>query len=120
MARVETVTTSDWWCRALAGEAVPITDGCPEAGYYKTKRVRGGPWVPARVWIERERDDDGEQIEDDRFRCLIDGTESDAVQEWVRLSAHPIAPAEYERLRRNPDPLPSNRPVTLKEMAPLF
>lgn len=118
--RLVTVTQSDWWKRALAGAPVPIKDGFPEAGYYKTKAVRNGPWLPARVWLEREIDDDGEQLNEDRILCLVNGVECDAVQEWVRLSAFPITPQEYERLRKAPEPLPSHRPVSLKEMRPLY
>lgn len=118
--RLSYITTSDWWSRALAGERVHVRDGEPMPGYYKTRIVRGGPWVPARIWIEREIDDDGEQMNPDAFRCIVDGVERDALQEWVRLSAYPIPAAEYERLRKNPDPLPSGRPITLNEMAPIF
>jgi len=37
-------------------------------GYFKAQKVRGGAWLPARFWIEEERDPNtGERIGDDRY-----------------------------------------------------
>lgn len=36
--------------RNLAGEAVPLHDAHPQAGYYKMRRGKGGPWVPVAIW----------------------------------------------------------------------
>lgn len=36
--------------RNLAGEAVPLHDAHPQAGYYKMRRGKGGPWMPVAIW----------------------------------------------------------------------
>lgn len=110
------VTTSAWWRRALAGEPVAIKDGEPQPGYYRTKLIKNGPWVPARVWIEREVGDDGEQVNPDTFKCLIGANEADALDRWVWLSAYPISLADYKQLRELNAPVTS----TLATMPPLF
>lgn len=110
------VTTSSWWRRALTGEPVAIKDGEPQPGYYQTKTMRGGPWVPARIWIEREIGDDGEQVNPDRYRCLIGANEADPVDRWVWLSAYPISLADYKKLREQSIPATA----TLSTMPPLF
>lgn len=114
------VTTSDWWRRALAGEPVTIRDGEPQPGYYRTKLVRGGPWVPARIWIEREFGDDGEQVHPDVFKCLIGSTETNALERWAWLSGHPISLADYKQMRGQANQLPTNQPVNLSTMPPVF
>lgn len=98
--RVMTVSESNWWRRALAGEAVPVVIGCPEAGYYARKQHRGGPWQPARIWLERQFGEDGEQLYDDKALCLVGGREADAHEQWPWLAGHPISADEYKRLSR--------------------
>lgn len=39
-----------WWRNALAGQKGPIRDGEPQAGFYKMRRVRGGPWLPVAIF----------------------------------------------------------------------
>lgn len=114
------VTTSDWWRRALAGESVTIRDGEPMPGYYRTKLVRGGPWVPARIWIEREFGEDGEQVNPDVARCLIGDVEADAVQKWAWLSGHPVTLEDYKKMRAQENQLPATQPVNLATMPPVF
>lgn len=35
--------------------------------FFRAKKIRGGAWLPARIWIESTLDDDGNRIADDRF-----------------------------------------------------
>jgi hypothetical protein len=114
------VTTSNWWRRALAGEPVTIRDGEPQPGYYRTKLVKGGPWVPARIWVEREFDEDGEQVNEDKFRCVIGDAEADPMQKWVWLSGHPISLADYKQMRSQTNQLPATQAVNLATMPPVF
>lgn len=82
------ITISEWWALASAGDPrrTPRQIDQPQPGYYKTKRVRGGPWVPARIWI-----DDAEQIQ-----CKRDGEMVDALEAWPFL--RPITIRQFAKL----------------------
>ncbi|MFE3839199.1 hypothetical protein [Pseudogemmobacter sonorensis] len=69
----------------------------PQCGYYKRRLVRGGPWVAARIWCEREVcPETGELAAPERMRCEVDGQISDAVDNWTHLT--PISRDEYEAI----------------------
>jgi len=55
-----------------------MTDG-PQPGFFRTRKVSKGDWLPVRVWIEDgERDPDtGELLSDQVMRCEIDGERAD-------------------------------------------
>ncbi|MGP9790664.1 hypothetical protein [Roseinatronobacter sp. NSM] len=91
-----------WWKSAIAGEAPPRHDGLPECGYYRTRLVKGGPFVAARIWLHREIDlTTGELSEPEEYRCEIDGMPRNAATAWTYLE--PISRDDYNRLlhRRN-------------------
>lgn len=88
-------TALAWWRDALAGKAPQITS-TPEAGYFKRKLVRGGPWVAALIWIESDVDDNGELTGDERFRCQVGGQERDPHEEWTWLCANPVTKEEFD------------------------
>ncbi len=87
----------------------------PETGWYKIKlctgyirvptaaapgwRLKGlyeGPWVPAAVWwCEGKRDDDGELLEDEGFRCQIGPWQANAYRRWLGMAGHPLTQEEY-------------------------
>lgn len=39
-----------WWRNALEGNKGPIKDGEPQAGFYRRRLVRGGPWIPIAIF----------------------------------------------------------------------
>ena len=68
-------------------------------GWFKVRMVRGGPFVPARIWIEREICPlTGELACDERILCEINGARRDALREWVWLSKNPISKAAFDEL----------------------
>ncbi len=86
-----------WWRRAVINPDQPREPGIPEAGYYKRRMVRGGPWVAARVWCERDIcPRTGELIAPERMRCEVDGQYADPVQQWTYLT--PISREEYDAI----------------------
>jgi hypothetical protein len=88
-----------WHRDALAGKRPPIHENDPQMGWFKVRMVRGGPFVPARIWIDREICPlTGELACDERFLCEIDGERRDVQREWVWLSKNPISKAEYDEL----------------------
>lgn len=86
-----------WWRRTLAGERVPRIEDEPEPGFYKIRRVKGGPFVPVAIWIEQDLDDKtGELIAPEELRCIVNGVPADPVRTWLFCRA--ITSAEYDAL----------------------
>lgn len=83
----KTVTTSEWWERALKGERTPIRADQPQAGYYVSRQYRGGPKMPARIWFEGRT-----------AYCMVAGERRDPTREWPYLAGHPIGADEYKRM----------------------
>ena len=80
---------------------VPVRDGEPRVGYYKRRLVRNGPWIAARIWFHfGARDEAGDLLEDEGFRCEVDGKTANVYAEWPRLFGHPIDKDEFDRLRK--------------------
>lgn len=93
-----------WHRDALAGRAPAIHDGEPHCGWFKTRAVKGGPWMAARIWCERDIDPEtGELTGPEELRCDVDGMFRDPARAWLSLAHNPISRAEYDALlhRRN-------------------
>ena len=86
-----------WWKSAVSGENPMRHDGLPECGYYRTRLVKSGPFVAARIWLEREIDPQtGELAAPEEHRCEIDGMARSAANAWTYLE--PITREEYDAL----------------------
>lgn len=84
--------TLAWHRAALAGENPPIHDSEPEAGFFQMRLVRGGPWVPVRIWLHQVIDGEtGELVQDERLAATVDGRPADPCQIWTRCAAHPVS-----------------------------
>jgi hypothetical protein len=83
-----------WWSNALKGDVGQITTE-PRCGYFKTKLVRGGPWVPVRIFLVQVLDQDGLLIEDERYEARVNGKRRDAEDAWIRCADHPIDRDEF-------------------------
>lgn len=89
-----------WWRSALAGQKPPMHDGDPQCGFYRRKLVKGGPWVPATIYLVSEQDEEtGELTGDEQFACLLNGKPADPHDQWSWLCANPITLAEYRDLQ---------------------
>lgn len=89
-----------WWRAALEGSAPPPVNETPQAGYYKRRLVKGGPWVPVAIWVEQEIGECGELLAPEIIKCSVDGKIADAVSEWGYCCSHPISKQEYVRLAK--------------------
>ena len=86
-----------WWKAAVAGGNPPQHEGLPQCGWFKTRLTKGGPWVAARIWIDREIDPlTGELAAPEEYRCEIDGDRRDPAKVWTYLE--PISREEYAAL----------------------
>lgn len=95
------------WRAAVENRAAPIVVNMsrPECGAYRAKLVRGGPWVPARIYLAQEIDPaTGELVADERLVCEVNGSEVDIDRWWPWIAGEPIPVAEWkylEALRRH-------------------
>ena len=89
----------EWWRAAIAGDKPAITED-PRAGFYKRRLVKGGPWVPVHIWIERELDEAGDLLSDEVVKCTVDGRLADVDSTWSYCAGSPITEAEFDYLSR--------------------
>lgn len=83
-----------WWSDAVRGRQPERHEGLPEAGYYRMKLVRGGPWVAVEIVCERDLDDDtGELAAPERLVAVFDGRRCDAERVWTYVQ--PISRPDY-------------------------
>lgn len=86
-----------WHRDAIAGFPVDRHDGIPEAGWYRMRRVKGGPWVAVQIVCERDIDDEtGELTAPERLVALFDGERRRADTVWTYVE--PISRDEYRAL----------------------
>lgn len=89
-----------WHKNALLGhfaEDLPVeTD--PQPGFYKRRLVRGGPFVPCRIWIFSPVDENGDLVGDEKLQAECNGKFADPESQWEWLRSMPITEAEYNYL----------------------
>lgn len=91
-----------WHANALLGamgEDVEVHPDQPECGWFKRKLVKGGVFVPARIWIDADVDiGTGELLDPETMLCEVDGVRRDPLEEWQWLCGEPISEAEFNYL----------------------
>lgn len=87
-----------WHTAAVSGREPPTHDGIPQCGWYKTKLTKDGPWVPARIFIERDIcPNTNELLGPETIGFEVDGLRADDPEgRWTWLT--PITQAEFEHL----------------------
>lgn len=84
-------------------ELAPIIEDEPQAGFFLHNTVRRGPLLPTRIWLHSIRDETGDLMEEERFRCHVAGLEWPVLKVWPYCARRPIKPREYaaemQRLR---------------------
>lgn len=93
--RIEPHEAFAWWREELAVAGQPVPD-LPQCGFYERRMVRGGVFVPARIWREDEVDPvthepTGAQV----IRCEVGGELYDPALEWPVLAQYPISAEKY-------------------------
>lgn len=85
------------WRAACAGQPREIHEGQPQAGFWKMRRRKDGPYFPVAIWPG----DDGALV------CLVGGeAEPNVSRTWSWCAKHPIPETVYrhwETHRRWPD-----------------
>lgn len=115
-------------------KGAPVDLNDPRPGHYRRRLVKGGPMVPARIWIiDGDRDPDtGELTSDQKVCCVVwfeDGPrEVDAWEHWSFLAGNPISKADFDSMVATTDwargtTAPEGSPreaVDLRRAAPIF
>lgn len=72
----------------------------PQPGFYKTRLVRGGPWVAGRIYEIPPLDPDTGELLDRPVMLAgeIGGAEVQIDEAWLKLMGNPIGEAEYRYL----------------------
>lgn len=109
-----------WYWAALEGRAPEAHEGDPQCGWYRTRLVKGGPWVAVEIRMVRVIDDEtGELTEPERLVCTADGERRDPAKLWTYLE--PIPRAEFDALikrrERIPEMAATKAPLKLSQMA---
>ena len=73
-----------YWRNALTGNFGPVHDGDCQAGFWRRRTKRAGPFVPVATWIE-----DGKMI------AFDDGVIEDAGALWTYICRYPITEEQY-------------------------
>lgn len=86
-----------WHRAALAGQNPEVHDSLPQCGWYRARMVRGGPWVPVRIWCAQDIcPESGELQAPERMLCEAAGERADPVRLWTYLI--PISRADFDAL----------------------
>lgn len=86
----------EWWEEELAVPGQELWD-VPQCGFYQRRLVKGGVFVPARIWREPALDPvTGEPTGEDILRCELGEEPRDPVLEWDRLAKNPISREKYQ------------------------
>lgn len=119
-----------WHRKALRG-LEPVNDGTPHCGYFKRKLVKGGVFVPARIWMVQDIDPEtGELLSDELLQCEVNGAYADPEEAWSWICSNPITEQEFRYLtarldhaaRYEPEDafaVPT-RPIDISSIPPLF
>lgn len=79
----------------------PVRDDTPEAGFYRLKLVRNGPWTGVRIWHGAPPDPDqpGELLDrSHRWQASINDWPCSIERVWPYAARNPIDEAEHAYL----------------------
>lgn len=87
------------WHRAhMMGDNPPRYENEPHCGWYRTRLVKGGPWVPVEIRCQRVIDPEtGELACDERLIAIMEGKVRDPLKVWTYLT--PISRHEFAALQ---------------------
>ena len=84
------------WHRDMLAGKTPATTHEPQCGWFRRKLVKGGPFVPARIYLDQVTDPEtGELTGDEVMRCEVNGEQREPDSEWTWLADKPISRTEY-------------------------
>ena len=110
-----------WHDATLAGRLMPVYENEPECGWFRMRMVKGGPWVPVRIWLDQNIDPDtGELTDDEIMRCEVGAERRSPAATWTRCAGKPITEDDYYALmgRKDDETMrATHAPIDLTERA---
>jgi hypothetical protein len=94
-----------WWRQALLGHFGPIHENDPQPGYYRMRKGRGGRWVPAAIWEDKDKS---------CLSCLFDGVERDPFEVWTWVCRYPVPYETYVAVAERGEAWPEDLPDLTK------
>ncbi len=93
----------EWYWQAMNDKALHLEISAefetPQCGWFQTRVASGGPFVPARIFIEQEVcPETGDLLSDEVMRCEVAGQLRDPYEQWHYLFREPIDEARYRYL----------------------
>lgn len=74
----------------------------PAPGFYRIRKVKGGPFVAVRIWLGHPLDPaTGEELKERgmRWQCQLNGCELVPVEDyWPGVAKHAISQADHDRI----------------------
>ncbi len=101
-----------WHTSFMAGENPERHEGEPQCGWYKTRMVKSGPWVPVLIWCWQSIDENGQLDAPEEMRLVVDDRTDtrDPADIWLWLT--PISKEEYDGLVADRERQRQARPAT--------
>lgn len=91
----------EWWRQAVFGAAPRAVVDDPQPGYYRRKLVKGGPWVPVRIWLVECIDETtGELMAPSYLCCDVDGKPASPDDQWPYCCDQAISVADFEHMTK--------------------
>ena len=87
------------WHTAALRSPQAVISSVPECGWFKRKLVKGGVFVPARIWMFQDIDPEtGELVSDELLQCEVNGASADPEDAWSWICSNPITEQEFRYL----------------------
>ena len=86
-----------WHRAAMRGENPDRIEDQPQPGWYRRRLVKGGPFVPVKIWLDQDIDhESGELQSPEILRATLNGQPTDPVRVWTYCD--PISREQFEAL----------------------
>lgn len=83
-------------------ESVSPHPNDPQAGFYRARLVKDGPWVPVAIWVTQTIDKEtGELLEPEALVCVVNGKHADPDEAWNWCCQNPIKEPAYRYYEAN-------------------
>ena len=82
----------------LARERAPVYEIWPECGWYLTRAVKNGPWIPVKIWLEQVVDRFGDLEEPEVLRAMRWLDEIPVAWVWPSCSSRAITEDAYNEM----------------------
>lgn len=86
-----------WWRAALSDPTTPRHDGEPQVGLFVLRMIKGGPWVPVKIWAEQETDEAGELCAPVKFFAIRGEEAVDPESIWTHC--RPVSEEQFARIK---------------------